>query len=98
MATKKTEIQINYAPQDTISSLSFAPESSQYLIASSWDGTVRLYDTTNNNLRQKYIHNCPVLDVAFQVNSNNLENDRNRLKISSFRTMFARFQAVLMAA
>jgi cell cycle arrest protein BUB3 len=82
MATKKTEIQINYAPQDTISSLTFAPESSQYLIASSWDGTVRLYDTTNNNLRQKYIHNCPVLDVAFQVNFLHPKIASNPLKMA----------------
>ncbi|CAG9809053.1 unnamed protein product [Chironomus riparius] len=64
--SKKTEIQINHPPNDTISSLSFGPESSQYLIASSWDGGVRLYDVLGNNLRQKYVHNCPVLDVCFQ--------------------------------
>jgi cell cycle arrest protein BUB3 len=65
---KKTEIQVSYPPSDVISSLSFAPESSQYLIATSWDGLVRLYDVQNNALRQKYSHNCPVLDVCFQVN------------------------------
>jgi cell cycle arrest protein BUB3 len=64
---KKTEIQINYAPSDTISSLSFGPDSSQFLLASSWDGSVRLYDVVANNMRQKYIHSCPVLDVCFQV-------------------------------
>jgi len=69
MMAKKTEIQINHPPNDTISSLSFGPENSQYLIASSWDGGVRLYDVLGNNLRQKYVHNCPVLDVCFQVSS-----------------------------
>lgn len=64
---KKTEVQVAYPPNDVISSLSFAPESSQYLICSSWDGVVRLYDTQANNLRQKYVHSCPVLDVCFQV-------------------------------
>lgn len=38
---KKTELQVSYPPSDVISSLSFAPESSQYLIASSWDGVIR---------------------------------------------------------
>lgn len=64
---KKTEIQVSYPPSDVISSLSFAPESSQFLLASSWDGMVRLYDVQSNALRQKYSHNCPVLDVCFQV-------------------------------
>lgn len=65
--SKKTEIQISHPPTDTISSLSFGPENSQYLISSSWDGAVRLYDVLANSLRQKYVHNCPVLDVCFQV-------------------------------
>lgn len=67
MCAKKTEIQVSYPPSDVISSLSFAPDSSQYLIASSWDGVVRLYDIQANALRQKYAHNSPVLDVCFQV-------------------------------
>lgn len=65
--SKKTEVQINYAPSDVISALSFAPQSSQFLATSSWDGSVRLYDVVANNMRQKYLHNSPVLDVCFQV-------------------------------
>lgn len=64
---KKSEVQINYAPSDVISCVCFSPSSSQFLAASSWDGTVRLYDTSANAMRQKYHHNTPVLDVCFQV-------------------------------
>lgn len=70
--SKKTEIQVTYPPSDVISSLSFAPESSQFLISSSWDGVIRLYDTQANTLRQKYVHSSPVLDVCFQVRETNL--------------------------
>ena len=64
---KKTENQISHAPSDVISSLSFSPNNNQFLAVSSWDGTVRLYDVLSNNMRQKYLHNSPVLDVCFQV-------------------------------
>lgn len=65
---KKTEVQINFAPSDALSALRFAPgPSAQYLLASSWDGSVRLYDVLANSMRQKYLHTCPVLDVCFQV-------------------------------
>ena len=39
----------------------------QFLLASSWDKHVRLYDVVNNNLRVKYAHQHPVLCCAFQV-------------------------------
>jgi cell cycle arrest protein BUB3 len=66
---KKSEIQINYTPSDVISCVTFSPSSSQYLAVSSWDGTVRLYDTHANAMRQKYLHSTPVLDCSFQVSS-----------------------------
>jgi cell cycle arrest protein BUB3 len=31
------------------------------------DSTVRLYDVLTNNMRLKYTHDRPVLDVCFQV-------------------------------
>lgn len=65
--SKKTEIQISYSPTEVISALRFAPSNSQFLAVSSWDGTVRLYDVIANNMRQKFLHNSPVLDVCFQV-------------------------------
>lgn len=63
---RKSEVQIQNAPSDAISSVKFAPNTSQFLIASSWDCTVRLYDVVHNTIRQKYMHDAPVLDVAFQ--------------------------------
>lgn len=64
---KKNEIQLNNTPGDVISSCTFAPNSNQYLLVSSWDCTVRLYDTVANSSRQKFSHEAPVLDCAFQV-------------------------------
>lgn len=63
---RKTEVQLQNAPADVISSVKFSPNSNQYLLAASWDCTVRVYDVINNNLRQKYLHEEPVLDIAFQ--------------------------------
>lgn len=67
MMDKKTEIQLANAPTDCISSVKFGPNSSQFLLVSSWDCSVRLYDTVNNTTRQKFLHEAPVLDCAFQV-------------------------------
>lgn len=64
---KKNEIQLNNAPSDVISSCKFAPNSNQFLLVSSWDCTVRLYDTVSNASRQKFSHEAPVLDCTFQV-------------------------------
>lgn len=70
MMDRKAEIQLSNAPTDVISSVKFGPSSSQYLLVGSWDCYVRLYDTVNNTMRQKYLHDAPVLDVAFQVSFN----------------------------
>lgn len=64
---RKSEIQLNHAPSDVISAVKFGPTSNQFLLVSSWDGTVHLYDTVSNSVRQKYLHDAPVLDCAFQV-------------------------------
>lgn len=64
---RKAEIQLNNAPTDAISAVKFGPTSSQFLLVGSWDCYVRLYDTSNNTMRQKYAHDAPVLDIAFQV-------------------------------
>lgn len=64
---RKSEIQLDNAPTDVISNVKFGPNSNQFLLVSSWDGTVRLYDTANNILRQKFSHDAPVLDACFQV-------------------------------
>lgn len=64
---RKTEVQLSNPPSDVISAVKFGPNSSQFLIASSWDCSVRLYDVVNNSMRQKYMQDAPILDVAFQV-------------------------------
>jgi len=62
----KTEYQLPNAPEDAISAVKFAPNSSQFLIVSSWDRSVSLYDVQSRVLRMRYHHSAPVLDVSFQ--------------------------------
>lgn len=63
----RSEFKLKNPPMDAISSVKFGPLSSQFLLASSWDNSVRLYDIQNNNLRMMYSHSRPVLDCCFQV-------------------------------
>lgn len=63
----RTEFKLKSPPTDSISAVEFGPNSTQFLLVSSWDSTVRLYDIHANSMRLKYTHNAPVLDVAFQV-------------------------------
>lgn len=63
----RTEFKIKSPPLDAISAVEFGPNSTQFLLVSSWDSTVRLYDIHANTMRLKYNHDLPVLDVAFQV-------------------------------
>lgn len=60
------EFKLNQLPSDCISCVRFGPNSSQFLLVSSWDCTVRLYDVTSNTMRVKYSHSAPVLDCCFQ--------------------------------
>jgi cell cycle arrest protein BUB3 len=82
-----SEIKLNNVPEDGISSVKFAPNSSQFLLVSSWDTTVRLYDVSENFMRIKYNHSAPVLDCCFQdavhVFSGGLDNT---LKMYNFNT------------
>ncbi|CAG7728841.1 unnamed protein product [Allacma fusca] len=67
MGEIRSEYKLKSPPEDAISTIRFAPASSQLLVASSWDSYVRLYDVVNNNLRHKYSHQGhPVLDCALQ--------------------------------
>ncbi|KAJ3663012.1 hypothetical protein Zmor_007324 [Zophobas morio] len=68
----QTEYKLKSPPEDAISAVKFGPNTNQFLLVSSWDGTVRLYDVTTNNLRHKYTHDAPVLDCCF--------TERRRLK------------------
>lgn len=59
------EFALNTPPNDGITAVKFSPLSSQFLLASSWDSTVRLYDVQNNTQRIKYQHGGAVLDCCF---------------------------------
>ncbi|XP_058054071.1 mitotic checkpoint protein BUB3-like isoform X2 [Anopheles bellator] len=59
------QLEISNAPVDVISAAKFAPSSNQFLLVSSWDTSVRLYDVTSNTLRHKFFHSSPVLDCSF---------------------------------
>lgn len=60
------EFQLNNPPSDGISAVKFAPQSSQFILVSSWDCSVRLYDVIANHMRMQYQHSAPVLDCCFQ--------------------------------
>ena len=60
-----SEFKLTSPPDDGITAVKFCPGSSQFLLASSWDTTVRLYDVTTNVLRIKYPHAGAVLDCCF---------------------------------
>ncbi|PSN38337.1 Mitotic checkpoint protein BUB3 [Blattella germanica] len=66
MTESRTEFKLKTPPEDGISSVKFGPNSAQFLLVSSWDNTVRLYDVITNSMRLKYSHDRPVLDVCFQ--------------------------------
>ena len=61
------EFKLNNPPTDGVSAVKFSPVSPQFLLVSSWDCSVRLYDTNNNSMRIKYTHSAPVLDCCFYV-------------------------------
>lgn len=61
----QAEYKLNSAPDDAISSVKFGPNTNQFLLVSSWDTSVRLYDVQANSLRHKYRHEFPVLDCCF---------------------------------
>jgi WD40 repeat protein len=42
--TGSSEYQLKNGPEDGISSVKFGPNSNQFLLVSSWDTNVRLYD------------------------------------------------------
>ncbi|EDO43356.1 predicted protein [Nematostella vectensis] len=60
------EFKLGQAPEDGISAVKFSPTSSSFLLVSSWDTSVRLYDVQNDDMRLKYNHSYSVLDCCFQ--------------------------------
>lgn len=69
------QFELSESPNDAISALEYAPESTKRLVVSSWDKYVYLYETHGNvegssTLVQKYEHRAPVLDICFGANDN----------------------------
>jgi WD40 repeat protein len=48
MSESSSEFQLKNGPEDGISAVKFGPNSSQFLLVSSWDTNVRLYDVQVN--------------------------------------------------
>lgn len=66
-----TQYELQPPPEDTVSALAFAPNSS-HLLVSSWSRSVLLYEVNGQDgqgaLKKKYAHNAPVLDVCYGPN------------------------------
>jgi hypothetical protein len=86
----QTEYKLKSPPEDAISSVKFGPNTNQFLLVSSWDGTVRLYDVTTNNLRHKYAHESPVLDCCFTVSPSNTSRPSTAAPFSGRRPFVQR--------
>lgn len=69
LSDTQNEFQLPDVPGGCISAVKFGPLSSQFVIASSWDKSVRLYDIVNNKLRAQYVHKAPVLDCCLKNES-----------------------------
>jgi cell cycle arrest protein BUB3 len=87
MSESRTEYKLKSPPEDGITNVTFGPNSSQFLLVSSWDKKVRLYDIVSNSPRCAYSHSMPVLDCAFQdpihVWSGGLDNILKSFDINS---------------
>lgn len=64
MAAIVKEIELNEPPKDGISALVFSP-TGHLLLATSWDCSIRVYDTTSNGLSHLSYSKAPVLDACF---------------------------------
>ncbi|KAK3094880.1 hypothetical protein FSP39_007441 [Pinctada imbricata] len=86
MGETPNEFKLKNPPTDGVSAVKFG-NTSQFLLASSWDTSVRLYDVVTNNMRIKYHHSAPVLDCCFYdaVHSYSGGLD-NTLKVFDFNT------------
>jgi len=57
-------VELMLPPTDAISSVNFCP-SSNNLLVTSWDKSVRCYDVNSNTIKWQYNHTIPVLDGCF---------------------------------
>ena len=62
----KVEFELDQPPSDGITNVTFSSSpSSNHLLVSSWDRSVRLYDVAQNTLKHTYSHQGSVLDCCF---------------------------------
>ena len=64
MASVVKEIELNEPPKDGVSNLVFSP-TGHLLLATSWDCSIRVYDTVSNGLSHLSYSKAPVLDACF---------------------------------
>ncbi|KAI9468425.1 MAG: WD40-repeat-containing domain protein [Benjaminiella poitrasii] len=62
------QIELRDPPKDGISNMCFHPQDSSRLLVSSWDKTIRLYDTAENKLIRVYNTESAILDCCFGNN------------------------------
>jgi cell cycle arrest protein BUB3 len=58
------EVQLSDPPSDGVSAVRFSP-GGEFVVAASWDTSVRLYDVAFNGLKSRYHHKAAVLDACF---------------------------------
>lgn len=82
----KLEFELSSAPSDGITRVTFSSAStSPLLLASSWDGSVRLYDVAQNSLQHTFHHQYAVLDCCFADNTRAFSGGLDRkLKMFDF--------------
>jgi len=87
MTESRTEFKLKTPPEDGITNVTFSPDSPQFLLVSSWDKTVRLYDISSNIQCLSYTHAMPVLDCAYKdhihVLSGGLDNTLKSYDVNS---------------
>lgn len=66
MTHSLTQLQ---GPTDVVSSLSFSPYNPAYLLASSWDGHLRLFDVNSHAIVRDFAERTPILDALFITES-----------------------------
>ncbi|EPQ50874.1 WD40 repeat-like protein [Gloeophyllum trabeum ATCC 11539] len=59
------QYELSSPPFDSISCVKFSPSNPDHLLATSWDTTVRFYDTVKNEQRCKFDHRAAVLTCCF---------------------------------
>ncbi|KAI9244892.1 WD40-repeat-containing domain protein [Sporodiniella umbellata] len=64
-----TQYQLSNPPQDGITNITFSPDDSKNLLVSSWDKTLRLYNTNTRQLSLKIQTESPLLDCCFGPNT-----------------------------